>query len=115
VSVEERSNNGSGPTKGDLVIALVRAAHERKSALEQVGTIQRAASEHHAAERARAKQIHHDANRALVQAVDAARAANIQLKAIAERCGLSTQSIIQLRRSVAEWDAQRGEEEVEND
>jgi hypothetical protein len=89
------------------VVAVIRvlfeAANRRRRVLDEGKDIKRLAAEYHASARARAKEMHRDANRELVFAVDAARATGMKLDQITGCIGLSVQTINHLRRTVAEW------------
>lgn len=102
---------GGGRAKAQAVIALVRTADQRKHALDDAKTIQRHALELHTSERARARTMHREANLAFMNAVDAARASGMAVKEIAGHAGLSVPTIGQIRRTLATWDTQHGEEE----
>jgi hypothetical protein len=81
---------------------LIAVGQRRKTILDQVIAIQRAANERHANERARAKEMHLSANAELVEAIEDAIDAGMKLVDIAKALEVSTQTLRQIRLSVAE-------------
>jgi DNA invertase Pin-like site-specific DNA recombinase len=88
---------------------LTRIGVQRKIKLKEVEDISRRASEMHAAERKRARALHREANRAVVDSVTDARDLGMAYLDIAAALGMSTQTLRQIKASVAEWNEEEGE------
>lgn len=89
---------------------LTRIGVQRKIKLAEVEEISRRASEMHAAERKRARALHREANRAVVESVSYARGLGMAYLDIAAALGMSTQTLRQIKKSAKDWDEQEGED-----
>lgn len=88
---------------------LVRVATQRKIILEEIEEIQRRAIAYHAEERARAKSLHREANRELLEAAHYARAVGMPFGEIASTLGMKPNTLRQLRRTADAWDTEKEE------
>ena len=105
-------NTTDRDTVSAAVFALMTTADVRQKTLGEARAIQAAAAENHKAEQARAKRIHMDANRALIEAIDSARAGGMKYADICDLIALTYQSVVAIRRSIASNNGATHEEET---
>jgi hypothetical protein len=97
----------------EAVAALDGTKAARDRALVESKRLFREAQEHFDADRAAAREVHRDANRALLKAIDRANAAGMAKGDIARHLGLSPQFVLSLRRKAKEWgDEEAAEKEL---
>lgn len=88
----------------DILVSVEVIAEQRRETIEQVKQRRAAEEERHSAELRAITQHHRNANRVLVQAIEAAHARGIPKRDIYQRIGMTTQRFGQLRRAVDAWD-----------
>jgi hypothetical protein len=99
-------------TVSAAVFALMTTADVRQKTLGEARAIRTAAAEAQAAEQARAKRIHMEANRALIETIDSARAGGMKYTQICEVVELTYQSLVTIRRSLESNNGATHEEET---
>jgi hypothetical protein len=104
-------NTTDRDTVSAAIFALMTTADVRQKTLGEARAIRAAAAEAQAAEQARAKRIHMDANRALIETIDSARAGGMKYAQICEVVELTYQSLVTIRRSLASNNGATHEEE----
>lgn len=92
----------------DILMSLEALAEERRRHIDETRDRRAAEEDRHVSELRQITISHRNANRVLVQAIEAAHKRGIPKKTIYDRVGITTQRFGQMKRAIREWNSEEG-------